>query len=101
MPLLNTIFCGIFIFMSIEVPPYEATANAVISQIETNLHALTPGEREYAQARIAQHFGEIVLPRYAIAEDDYDLTIAALAQLGITGTRQRPIPHFEELSAEM
>lgn len=88
----------------------EAAGTDRIDLIEAGLDAqvglLTPDEQQTLGERLAGRFGWRAAGDLAVAKssiftldrDDYDLTLAALADLGVQGGSKLTIPAFEEIA---
>jgi hypothetical protein len=77
--------------------------------IEAQLGLLDFDQQQELGNRLANRFGWKMAGDLAVAEtaitvfdrDDYDLTVTALSDLGVKGTKRRPVPEFEEVQAKI
>jgi hypothetical protein len=91
-----------------EVAPGTDRVNLIEAGLDAQIWLLNPDEQQLLGERLAGRFGWRTAGDLAVAEstiftlerDDYDLTVAALGDLGIKDTRkQKRIPEFEEVAA--
>jgi len=90
-----------------EATPGTDRINIVEASLDAQIGMLSPDEQQALGERLAGRFGwkaagDLVVAEstvFTLDKDDYDLTVAALGDLGVKNTRkEQQIPEFEEVA---